>query len=152
MFTGLQGRKDVALKNMLRKVRSFYWSQFNLTESGNKRRSTNNESYDEQVKFFIEALLGMPSTPKLVFTLGSMMSVSKMESCLRSSLAKPTATKKVREAENIHNTLYKFSMKRFKKLSKCPSFRKLIMYYESHADQEGFSNDEQIGLQMLVDM
>ena len=50
----------------------------------------------------------------------------------------------------VHNTLYKFSLRRFSKLSKSADFYKLITFFYEECSTS-LNSDEQLGVRFLIE-
>jgi len=73
--TGMSQRKDVVLKKVLRKIRNFYWSDFqNCTNiSMKKRERLSEERLKVHLKDYIKKSFSQDPKPGMVRTLTNLM-------------------------------------------------------------------------------
>ena len=139
--TGLRKRKDVVFKALLRKIRSYYWKNFNHTTHYNVlKKNPHPTLYKECLKVYLDAeFAGEQNTivnEELVLTLGDLMT---SEGASNLSI------------NETYLTLYKFSIARLLKLVGNPKFMTLIHHFSDIFDEERLTKDEKKGLQMIKD-
>ena len=156
--TGLTLRKDVVLKTVLRKIRTFYWSDFNaVTRFKLYKHRKAADYYETCIKRYVSLRMGMKCSRGYLFAFGSFMSskeVHKLLNIKTSSLFTPLLERRnqMREdSEEVYDTLYKFSFSKYSKLVRSKDFKDLIIRYSKVVDHDTLSEDEAIGLGILVE-
>ena len=148
--TGLSRRKDVVLKSLLRKIRSFYKTRFkefvqyehpnqkNALKSHTKnviKRHTLTSNLRYNISQFIEKEFGMKATEDFILSLKSFIYLNTVN----------------KENQNIfRECLYKFSCLKFDKLIKLYNFKILIFYYYKEVNKASLDKDSLIGLEMIM--
>lgn len=155
--TGLTLRKDVVLKSLLRRIRNFYWDDFNeITKFKNYKYRRDANHFEVCLKEYISLRLRVNYDGDYLITTGNFISskdTSKLISNRTSSLYtedEETRNQMLLENKEVHHTLYKFSFSKFQTLVKKNSIRDLIIRYSNEVDPLSLSEDETIGLGMLV--
>ena len=150
-------RKDVILKGVLRKMRAFFYKDiWEITRYLKYRHLRKMGYYERCLISYIKLKLNEDVTSNLVFMLGSISSPTIMTTLVGSLSSKlfNNVTKisyNLSHINKIHNTLYKFSLRRFSKLSISPDFYKLItFFYEEWATS--LNSDEQMGVRFLIEI
>ena len=154
--TGLNQRKDVVLKAVLRKMHSFFWKDINSeTKYIRLKKRRGIQCFEEWLKLYIENKLNEKPNDHLILVLGSIASSSDMKDFIsrKSSQESKAALKRISNqlsiVELIYNTLYKFSFSKFCTLAKSPEILKIMTYFVSKVESS-FSEDEKIGVQILI--
>eukprot|EP00344_Euplotes_crassus_P010045 CAMPEP_0197004396 /NCGR_PEP_ID=MMETSP1380-20130617/22119_1 /TAXON_ID=5936 /ORGANISM="Euplotes crassus, Strain CT5" /LENGTH=271 /DNA_ID=CAMNT_0042423165 /DNA_START=113 /DNA_END=928 /DNA_ORIENTATION=+ len=136
--TGMEQRKDVVLKKVLRKIRNYFWRDFQIyTEFPIKKRGKADDALlKDCLEIYVRKVFNLEPKPGMVRTLSNLM-----------------CGKETKQKENlIYQTLYRFSFTRFKKVTKNSSFRFLVSRYSESVDRETLTPDESIGLDMIISM
>lgn len=140
--TGLRKRKDVVFKALLRKIRSYYWKNFNFITKFNvlKKKDSREDLYKDCLKKYLQYEFGTESeeivSPGLVLTLGDLMTSIGASHF---------------EVNETYLTLYKFSIARLAKLCKNPDFMSLIHHFSDIFEGKRLTKDEKKGLKMMID-
>ncbi|CAI2360309.1 unnamed protein product [Moneuplotes crassus] len=140
--TGLRKRKDVVFKSLLRKIRSYYWKNFNDITHFNilKKKNLSHTLYYECLKIYLETEFGTRNpaviTNELILTLGDLMTSDGASG---------------RDINEAYLTLYKFSIARLIRLCKNPDFMMLIHHFSDVFEGKKLTKDERKGLQMIKD-
>lgn len=176
-FTGLSQRKDVVLKSILRKIRSYFWRKFNeVTKFMALKRKKSKCFFGDCLKSFIISELHLEPTKEMIFKFGSIISSKHMTSLYLQQQNKQhylnkemkTVSKDTLQAadnsansdeleaiKEIHDTFNKFSMSKFRCISKCQHMYQILRCYAkltetSQVHSDGKMTDMQIGLEMLL--
>ena len=103
---GLSKRKDVVLKNILRRVRTSIWKDFNIrTKYLSKKKQRGIKFFQSCLNFYIKNVLEEVATPELVYKLGSFIyskDMSILISAKTGSAFGDQISKKIRETNEIH--------------------------------------------------
>ena len=154
--TGLNQRKDVVLKAVLRKMHSFFWKDINSETKYiklKKRRGV--QCFEEWLKLYFENKLNEKPNDHLILVLGSIACSSDMKDFISRKLSQESKAgfKKISNqlsiVELIYNTLYKFSFSKFCTLAKSPEILKIMTYFVTKVESS-LSEDEKIGVQILI--
>lgn len=136
--TGLKLRKDVVLKTILRKIRTFYWSDFNeITRFKVYKHRKEEDFYETCLKRYITTRLGIECSPEYLFALGSFMSSRDVEKLLATktsllyTLDPNRRNEMIKGNDEVHETLYKFSFSKYQKLVRNKYFKDLIIGYSN---------------------
>lgn len=136
--TGLSKRKDVILKKVLRSIRIFFWKAFKAATRYCVRKKKNKCEqflYDECVRDFVRTNLQLQTDAASIQTLGDFLWMHPSR----------------KSADNeFYDALYRFSVKKFKKIAKNSFFCTLLHKYEELVDWSSLSEYEQIGFQILL--
>lgn len=136
--TGMDQRKDVVLKKVLRKIRNYYWKDFQTcTKFPIKKRGKADDAFlKDCLDIYIKKVFKQDPKPGMVRTLSNLM-------CVKDSKKKENL---------IYQTLYKFSFTRFKKVTRNSNFRYLVHRYSENVESGSLTPDESIGLQMIINV
>ena len=154
--TGLNQRKDVVLKAVLRKMHSFFWKDINSeTKYIRLKKRRGIQSFEEWLNLYIKNKLNEKPNDHLVLVLGSIACSSDMKDFIsrkphqESKASLKRISNQLSIVELIYNTLYKFSFSKFKSLAKRPEMLTIMTYFVSRLENS-FSEDEKIGVQILI--
>lgn len=140
--TGLRKRKDVVFKALLRKIRSYYWKNFNHITKYNslKKKESREDLYKECLRTYLQFEFNTESqeivNEELILTLGDLMTSTGASNS---------------EVNETYLTLYKFSISRLITLCKNPSFMSLIHHFSKIFEGKRLTKDEKKGLNMIID-
>ena len=119
----------------------------------NKRRGI--QSFEEWLKLYIKNKLNEKPNDRLVLVLGSIACSSDMKDFIsrkphqESKASLKRISNQLSIVELIYNTLYKFSFSKFKSQAKRPEMLTIMTYFVSRLENS-FSEDEKIGVQILI--
>lgn len=133
---GTYGRSDIVYKTILRKCRKHYLTAFNDSTNYIKaKRNRKPQFLLEKLSQFVQATFpqaeqGSDLEQELVFFLGAMFYNKHLKKCYHSN------TKKKNEIDEIHSSLYKFTVQRLAFLEKYGAYN-LIMkdFVTNHKDR-----------------
>lgn len=155
--TGLTLRKDLVLKTLLRRIRNYYWKDFKTCTKFNTRKAKEDiTAIEECLQEYAYKRFKAADNQELIFWLGSIMSTKNSRNLFIAALnnfdssaasMKDTIAEKV---EEVHQVLYKFSFYKFQRMAKNQVFSFLIANYAQVIDRSTLTEDEVIGLEMLL--
>lgn len=138
IHTGLNQRKDVILKKMLRRIRAYYWKRFNSITKYNvrKRSFQTSDFFYDWIRFFLlhEMKITNPKE-QMVKSLGDIMWIKENGG---------------KTDNEVYLVLYKFSFKRFTKLAENPHFQYFVKTYAKQIEAGNLTSDEKIALKMIL--
>ena len=114
--TGLGKRKDVVLKNLFRKIKTFIWKDLNLqTRYSIRKKNKRINFYQKCLTFYIKNILEDEATPRNLFMLGSLLYWKDMKTLMKANPnsvfgTKDQASKKIREVDQIHTNKFMFQI------------------------------------------
>jgi hypothetical protein len=139
-------------------MRSSLWSSFNSFTNFRLKsyRSKDQFFYEKCLRKFVEEKLKLPIASNLLFYLSSLMSPKDTEksallegSCMFES-NEDTKAAKLKEIQEIHDVLYKFSHSKFERFLKNKEVSKLVFYYFKFVKEIQLSKDEQICAKIIL--
>lgn len=154
-FTGLNQRKDVVLKSLLRKIKKFFWTHFkHLFKYIQLKKADQPAIFESYLRAYVEVILKQEATPEYVFTFGSFINPKEMKRAINYNFNMDfeftlQKIERLSRIEEIYDILYRFSISKFKRYAKKKIIRGLINHYIRV--QSEFSQDEKIGLQIILD-
>lgn len=133
---GTYGRSDIVYKTILRKCRKHYLTAFNESTNYIKaKRNRKPQFLIEKLTQFVQATFpqieeGSALEQEMIFFLGSVFYNKHMKKCYHSN------TKKKSEIDEIHSSLYKFTVQRLAFLEKYGAYN-LVMkdFVTNHKDR-----------------
>ncbi|CDW81104.1 UNKNOWN [Stylonychia lemnae] len=128
------GRSDIVFKTILRKIRKQYLTDFNETTGYIKRKRNRKPQFlVELLNQYTEQLLKNQSQAlkqEMVFFLGSIFYPKHLKKCFASQ------TKKKEEIDQIHSSLYKYTVQRLSFLESYGAYNYLLSdFMTNHKDK-----------------
>ena len=155
-LTGLTQRRDVVLKNLLRRIKTFFWNDFkDQTKYFKLKRYKRIAHFERWIQFYIANCLQEDASIESSFVFGSFISSSDMKSLvLEKSKSmvwdRAETDDKLMRIDSIYSTLYKFSETKFADLAKNEIISNLIAKFYNEMQDELNAN-EAIGIHILLD-
>ena len=149
-------RKDVSLKSLLRKIKKFFWIDFQcITMYNEQKKNKGDDYYEKCLRIYIEIVFQEQATPEFVFILGSFISSKDMKNLIdnKSNSSFIDFIKKdynITEVNKIYNTLYKFRLQNLEAFLRKECAQKLMHYFYK-SEIKNLKEDELIGLQIVID-
>jgi hypothetical protein len=136
---GLTQRKDIVLKKVLRDIRGYYIKNFNELTKYNirKKYSFERDSYIKCLSTYVIHEFGISDSGELVDIL------EKLFNYIETRASYPI--------NDIHDALYNFTCHKLQILTENTSVRFLILHYDKNINKSNFTNDQKIGLQMVLE-
>ena len=149
---GLRKRKDVVLKTLLRKIRSLIKDNFILYSKNFKRKNDKQiENIQRRVKGYISNCMEEEPTDSFWDTFGVFIWTEQIEETLYQLSEHQHKMELVKKIKEVRETLYKFSFSRLTNLFDYAGMTEIIKHYSKIQNQDLLSNDEKIGVQILLE-
>ena len=108
ILTGLSKRKDVVLKALLRRIRTYFWKDLNAkTKYLNKKKYKGASIFNDCLTFYIENILKEVATSEFLHILGSFISSNEMKALITANIKlglekKDQKSNRIKMADEIH--------------------------------------------------
>lgn len=142
---GQYGRSDIVYKTILRTCRKHYLSNFNDSTNYIKAKRNRKPQFllDKLVQFvnatFPTVVEGSEFEQELVFFLGAIFYNKHLKKCYASN------TKKKHEIDEIHSSLYKFTIQRLSTLEKYGAYNFLMKDFMTHHRERVLEESKTLG-------
>jgi hypothetical protein len=136
---GLTQRKDIVLKKVLRDIRGYYIKNFNELTKYNirKKYSFERDSYIKCLSTYVNYEFGISDGGEIVYVLEKLFNYIE--------------TRAFHPSNDIHDALYNFTNHKLQILTGNASVRFLISHYDKNINKSNFTNDQRIGLLMVLE-